>query len=89
MAFEEPLDLIRLALDELIYIKMKGERELRGKLHVRMFCFCILLLMLSLIHSCGSSCLVCSIYKYHSPTHSLSLNNAGLRSAHELGPRRR
>lgn len=31
---EEPLDLIRLAIDELIYIKMKGERELRGKLHV-------------------------------------------------------
>ena len=35
MLIEEPLDLIRLALDELIYIKMKGERELRGKLHVR------------------------------------------------------
>lgn len=32
---EEPLDLIRLAIDEAIYIKMKGERELRGKLHVR------------------------------------------------------
>lgn len=31
---EEPLDLIRLAIDEAIYIKMKGERELRGKLHV-------------------------------------------------------
>ncbi len=31
---QEPLDLIRLAIDELIYIKMKGERELRGKLHV-------------------------------------------------------
>ena len=34
---EEPLDLIRLAIDELIYIKMKGERELRGKLHVRIY----------------------------------------------------
>lgn len=33
---EEPLDLIRLAVDELIYIKMKGERELRGKLHVNL-----------------------------------------------------
>ena len=31
---EEPLGLIRLAIDELIYIKMKGQRELRGKLHV-------------------------------------------------------
>ena len=37
MVIEEPLDLIRLALDELIYIKMKGERELRGKLHVRIY----------------------------------------------------
>ena len=30
----EPLDLIRLSLDEKIYAKLKGERELRGKLHV-------------------------------------------------------
>ena len=36
MVIEEPLDLIRLALDGLIYIKMKGDRELRGKLHVRL-----------------------------------------------------
>jgi small nuclear ribonucleoprotein (snRNP)-like protein len=31
---ERPLDLIRLSLDERIYVKCKGERELRGKLHV-------------------------------------------------------
>ncbi len=31
---EEPLDLIRLSLDERIYVKLRGERELRGKLHV-------------------------------------------------------
>ena len=31
----EPLDLIRLSLDERIYVKLRGERELRGKLHVR------------------------------------------------------
>jgi U6 snRNA-associated Sm-like protein LSm3 len=31
---EEPLDLIKLSLDEIIYVKMKGERELRGRLHV-------------------------------------------------------
>jgi U6 snRNA-associated Sm-like protein LSm3 len=31
--FEEPLDLIRLSLDERIYVKCRGERELRGKLH--------------------------------------------------------
>jgi len=30
---EEPLDLIRLSLDERIYVKMRGERELRGRLH--------------------------------------------------------
>jgi len=31
--FEEPLDLIRLSLDERVYVKCRGERELRGKLH--------------------------------------------------------
>lgn len=34
---EEPLDLIRLSLDERIYVKCRGERELRGKLHVSCF----------------------------------------------------
>lgn len=33
MAVEEPLDLIRLSLDERIYVKMRNERELRGRLH--------------------------------------------------------
>lgn len=31
---DEPLDLLRLSLDERIYVKMRGDRELRGKLHV-------------------------------------------------------
>lgn len=31
---KEPLDVIRLSLDERIYVKCRGERELRGKLHV-------------------------------------------------------
>jgi len=30
---EEPLDLIRLSLDERIYVKCRGGRELRGRLH--------------------------------------------------------
>lgn len=30
---KEPLDLIRLALNERIYVKCKGGRELRGRLH--------------------------------------------------------
>jgi U6 snRNA-associated Sm-like protein LSm3 len=35
---KEPLDLIRLALDERVYVKLRGERELRGRLHVSSFC---------------------------------------------------
>jgi U6 snRNA-associated Sm-like protein LSm3 len=31
---ERPIDLIRLSLDERVYVKCKGDRELRGKLHV-------------------------------------------------------
>lgn len=31
---KEPLDLIRLSIDERVYVKLKGDRELRGKLHV-------------------------------------------------------
>lgn len=31
---EEPLDLIRLSLDERIYVKMRNDRELRGRLNV-------------------------------------------------------
>ena len=33
MQVEEPLELIRLALDERIYVKLRGERELWGRLH--------------------------------------------------------
>ena len=29
----EPIDLVRLSLDERILVKLKGDRELRGKLH--------------------------------------------------------
>jgi len=31
----EPLDLIRLSIEERIYVKLRSDRELRGKLHVR------------------------------------------------------
>tara|TARA_B100001142_G_scaffold275587_1_gene284085 strand:- start:806 stop:1123 length:318 start_codon:yes stop_codon:yes gene_type:complete len=30
---KEPLDLIRLSLDERVYVKLRGDREIRGKLH--------------------------------------------------------
>ena len=29
----EPIDLVRLSLDERIHVKMRGDRDLRGKLH--------------------------------------------------------
>ena len=32
---ERPLDMIRLSLDERVVVKLKGSRELRGKLFVR------------------------------------------------------
>ena len=45
-AVEEPLDLIRLSLDERIYVKMRNDRELRGKLHVSIFYECNLTIIL-------------------------------------------
>lgn len=30
----EPLDLVRLSLDETVFVKLRGDRELRGRLHV-------------------------------------------------------
>ncbi|KAL7750142.1 Sm-like protein lsm3b [Sorochytrium milnesiophthora] len=33
MSVEKPFDLVRLSLDERIYVKLRGNRELRGKLH--------------------------------------------------------
>lgn len=34
-SIEMPLDLIRLSIDQRVYVKLRGERELRGKLYVR------------------------------------------------------
>ena len=33
-AVEQPLDLIRLSLGEKIYVKLRGGREVHGRLHV-------------------------------------------------------
>jgi len=30
---KEPLDLVRLSLNERVFVKLRNERELRGKLH--------------------------------------------------------
>ena len=34
VAVKEPLDLIKLAIDESVYVKLKGDREIKGILHV-------------------------------------------------------
>ena len=31
----EPLDLVRLLIDEVVFVKLRGDRELKGRLHVR------------------------------------------------------
>lgn len=33
----EPLDLVRLLLNEVVFVKLRGDRELKGKLHVSFF----------------------------------------------------
>ncbi|CAI8036957.1 U6 snRNA-associated Sm-like protein LSm3 [Geodia barretti] len=33
VAVEEPLDLVRLSLDERIFVKLRNNRELKGRLH--------------------------------------------------------
>ena len=34
VAVKEPLDLVRLSLDERVHVQLRGERELKGRLHV-------------------------------------------------------
>lgn len=36
-AIKEPLDLVRLSLNEQIKVKLRGDRELIGVLHVSVF----------------------------------------------------
>lgn len=55
---KEPLDLIRLSLDERIYVKLRSDRELRGKLHVHPP---KLLLSLSLYHLSFFSLIIMSL----------------------------
>ena len=33
VSVEQPLDLVRLSLDERIYVKMRNGREVKGRLH--------------------------------------------------------
>ncbi|KIV87370.1 hypothetical protein PV11_02921 [Exophiala sideris] len=32
-AVAEPLDLVRLSLDEIVFVRLRGDRELKGRLH--------------------------------------------------------
>jgi hypothetical protein len=41
---DEPLDLVRLCLDEIVFVKLRGDRELQGRLHVSEPSYYILLL---------------------------------------------
>lgn len=64
IAVKEPLDLIRLSLDERIYVKLRSDRELRGKLHVSASSyFCLLyfvnFLVLVVVSEWNSSWLHC------------------------------
>ncbi|CAE6491315.1 unnamed protein product [Rhizoctonia solani] len=36
---QEPFDLIRLSLSERVYVKLRGDRELTGVLHVSRFAY--------------------------------------------------
>ena len=38
-AVSEPLDLVRLSLDEIVFVRLRGDRELKGRLHVRLLLF--------------------------------------------------
>ena len=40
----EPLELVRLSLDEIVFVKLRGDRELKGRLHVRPIRFLTMLL---------------------------------------------
>jgi hypothetical protein len=74
---EEPLDLIRLSIDERVYVKCRGERELRGILHVR----CRRYAAQVYVHLKTTSCVI--------PLAYLASLNSGIRSTLKYGPWRR
>lgn len=37
---EQPLDLVRLSIDEVVRVQMRGARQLRGRLHVSVYHSC-------------------------------------------------
>ena len=45
---QEPFDLIRLSLSERVFVKLRGDRELTGVLHVRSLSTIFILAQLNL-----------------------------------------
>lgn len=35
VSVSEPFELIKLLLDDVVFVKLRGDRELEGRLHVR------------------------------------------------------
>jgi len=50
----EPFDLIRVSLSERVFVKLRGDRELRGVLHVRPLS--LSLALCSTVHRTDSHC---------------------------------
>lgn len=46
-AVSEPLDLVRLSLDEIVFVRLRGDRELKGRLHVHLLSFLSILFQAS------------------------------------------
>lgn len=52
-AVSEPLDLVRLSLDEIVFVRLRGERELKGRLHVCTSCCVVCAVMAILANRSG------------------------------------
>lgn len=52
----EPLDLVRLSLDEIVFVKLRGDRELKGRLHVCAFHTALGLVLTSILQAYDSHC---------------------------------
>ena len=61
---QEPFDLIRLSLNERVFVKLRGDRELNGVLHVRsiaLLCHCCTLVLIVWVYS-ASSCYLVALF---------------------------
>lgn len=52
----EPFDLIRVSLSERVFVKLRGDRELRGVLHVRPRSLSLSRALCSTVHRTDSHC---------------------------------